>query len=53
MYNIAITLGAYVLGPRMGIMGMAVGTVAGAVANFLMQVPFVAPGPAAARGASN
>ncbi|MFS8524292.1 MAG: murein biosynthesis integral membrane protein MurJ [Limnochordales bacterium] len=42
MYNIAITLGAYVLGPRMGIMGMAVGTVAGAVTNFLMQVPFVA-----------
>lgn len=41
MYNIAITLGAYVLGPTMGIMGMAVGTVAGAVINFLMQVPFV------------
>lgn len=42
MYNVAITLGAYVLGPGMGIMGMAVGTVAGAVINFLMQVPFVA-----------
>ena len=42
MYNVAITLGAYVLGPTMGIMGMAVGTVAGAVTNFLMQVPFVA-----------
>lgn len=42
MYNVAITLGAYVLGPRMGIMGMAVGTVAGAIVNFLMQVPFVA-----------
>lgn len=42
MYNVAITLSAYVLGPTMGIMGMAVGTVAGAVTNFLMQVPFVA-----------
>lgn len=42
VYNVSITLGAYVLGPNMGIMGMAVGTVAGAVGNFLMQVPFVA-----------
>lgn len=42
LYNVSITLGAYVLGPRMGIMGMAVGTVAGAIGNFLMQVPFVA-----------
>lgn len=42
MYNVSITLGAYILGPRMGIMGMALGTVAGAVINFLMQVPFVA-----------
>ncbi|MFS8665798.1 MAG: murein biosynthesis integral membrane protein MurJ, partial [Limnochordales bacterium] len=40
-YNIAITLGAYLLGPVMGIMGMAVGTVAGAVGNFLIQAPFV------------
>lgn len=42
MYNIAITLGAYVLGPPLGIIGMAIGTVAGAIINFLMQVPFVA-----------
>src|SRR5690606_18654451 len=42
MYNVSITLGAYLLGPRMRIMGMALGTVAGAVINFLMQVPFVA-----------
>lgn len=41
-YNIAITLGAYVLGPSMGILGMAVGTVIGAVGNFFIQVPFVA-----------
>ncbi|OUM95144.1 MAG: murein biosynthesis integral membrane protein MurJ [Firmicutes bacterium ZCTH02-B6] len=42
VYNIAITVGAYLLGPVMGIMGMAVGTVAGAVGNFLIQAPFVA-----------
>lgn len=41
-YNVAITLGAYILGPSMGIVGMAVGTVIGAVGNFCMQVPFVA-----------
>lgn len=41
-YNVAITLGAYILGPSMGIMGMAVGTVIGAVGNFCIQVPFVA-----------
>ena len=41
-YNVAITLGAYLLGPVMGIMGMAAGTVAGAIGNFLIQAPFVA-----------
>src|SRR5690606_14533099 len=40
-YNIAITLGAYLLGPPLGIFGMAIGTVAGAVGNFLIQAPFV------------
>lgn len=40
-YNVAIILGAYLLGPRMGITGMAVGTVAGAIGNFLIQLPFV------------
>ncbi|MBO8142730.1 MAG: murein biosynthesis integral membrane protein MurJ [Firmicutes bacterium] len=41
VYNLAITLGAYLLGPSMGIMGMALGTVAGAMGNFLVQLPFV------------
>lgn len=41
VYNVAIIAGAYVLGPRMGITGMAVGTVVGAVGNFLVQLPFV------------
>lgn len=40
-YNVAITLGAYLLGPSLGIVGMAIGTVAGAVGNFFLQVPFV------------
>src|SRR5690606_7917037 len=33
--------GAYLLGPPLGILGMAIGTVAGAVGNFLIQAPFV------------
>ena len=37
IYNLFIILGAYLLGPRMGITGMAVGTVVGACANFLLQ----------------
>ncbi|MBE3598231.1 MAG: murein biosynthesis integral membrane protein MurJ [Limnochordaceae bacterium] len=37
LYNVGIILGAYVLGPRIGIRGMAVGTVAGAVANAGLQ----------------
>lgn len=37
VYNTAIILGAYGLGPRMGIHGMAVGTVAGAAANAILQ----------------
>ncbi|NLA58626.1 MAG: murein biosynthesis integral membrane protein MurJ [Firmicutes bacterium] len=38
LYNIGIILGAYLLGPRIGIVGMAIGTVAGAVANFTLQL---------------
>lgn len=38
LYNIGIILGAYILGPRIGIVGMAIGTVAGAVANFTLQL---------------
>lgn len=41
IYNIAIILGAYFLGPKYGIKGMAVGVVAGAFANFLSQAYFV------------
>ncbi|NLJ85007.1 MAG: murein biosynthesis integral membrane protein MurJ [Firmicutes bacterium] len=38
VYNIGIILGAYLLGPRMGIVGMALGTVFGAMANFALQL---------------
>jgi len=41
IYNLAQILGAYLLGPLMGIMAMAVGTVAGAVGNFGVQFPEV------------
>lgn len=40
MYNVMIILGTYFLGPSFGTLGMAVGTVAGAIANFLIQLPF-------------
>lgn len=40
-YNIAIILGAFFLGPRYGIMGMAIGVVAGAIGNFLIQMSFL------------
>lgn len=40
VYNIAIILGAYTLARYMGIFSMAVGTVIGAVGNFLVQLPF-------------
>lgn len=36
-YNIAITLGAYLLGPHIGITGMAIGTIAGSFGSFLIQ----------------
>ena len=38
IYNIGIILGAYLLGPKIGIAGMAIGTVAGAIANFTLQL---------------
>lgn len=38
LYNIGIILGAYMLGPRIGIVGMAIGTVVGALANFALQL---------------
>lgn len=37
-YNIAITLGAYLLGPYIGITGMAIGTIFGSVGSFLIQL---------------
>lgn len=39
LYNLGIILGAYALGPRMGIYGMALGLVAGAFSNFAIQLP--------------
>jgi len=41
VYNIGIILGAYLLGPRLGIDGLAYGTVAGALGNVLVQAPYV------------
>lgn len=40
IYNVCIILGAWLLAGRIGIYGMAVGTVAGAVGNFAAQLPF-------------
>jgi putative peptidoglycan lipid II flippase len=39
IYNTAIILAAYLLGPPLGLMGMALGVVLGAVGNFLVQLP--------------
>lgn len=41
LYNSGQIFGAYLLGPSMGIMGMAVGTIVGAVASFSIQFPEV------------
>lgn len=41
IYNLGQILGAYLLGPLLGIMGMAVGTVLGAMGNFTIQFPEV------------
>src|SRR5690606_19048152 len=40
-YNAAIIASIYALGERLGVVGMAWGTVAGAVLNFAIQLPFV------------
>lgn len=41
VYNAAIIATTYLLGRSLGVVGMAYGTVAGAIANFGMQLPFV------------
>ena len=39
VYNLSIIGGALLLGPRLGVMGMAVGVVVGAALHLLVQVP--------------
>ncbi|MDW8070871.1 MAG: murein biosynthesis integral membrane protein MurJ, partial [Anaerolineae bacterium] len=39
VYNVAITLGAWLLGPALGVRGAVVGVVAGAAAHLLVQLP--------------
>jgi len=39
VYNLSIIGGGVLLGPRIGVMGLAVGVVVGAVLHFLVQVP--------------
>lgn len=41
IYNLGQILGAYVLGPIVGIMGMAIGTIFGSMGNFAIQFPEV------------
>jgi len=38
-YNLAIILGAWLLAPSMGVYGLAIGVVAGALAHLLVQLP--------------
>lgn len=38
-YNLAIILGAWLLAPRFGILGLVIGVVSGAVAHLLVQLP--------------
>ncbi len=38
-YNLAIILGAYLLGPTLGVRGAVIGVVAGAAAHLLVQLP--------------
>ncbi len=40
-YNVFIITGIYLLGPRFGVRGMAVGVLLGAMASFALQMPFV------------
>lgn len=39
LYNLGIILGALMLAPGMGVMGLAVGVVAGALGHLLIQIP--------------
>jgi putative peptidoglycan lipid II flippase len=39
VYNVSIIGGALLLGPRLGVMGMAIGVVVGAALHLLIQVP--------------
>jgi putative peptidoglycan lipid II flippase len=39
LYNLAIILGAWILGPRWGVYGLVVGAVSGAAAHLLVQLP--------------
>lgn len=39
-YNLAIIAGTYALARWLGVFAMAIGTVVGAIANFLIQLPF-------------
>lgn len=41
IYNLGQILGAYLLGPVLGIMGMALGTIAGSIGSFSIQFPEV------------
>ncbi len=40
-YNIAIIICAFLLGPKLGIKGMGIGVVIGAIGNFLIQVSYL------------
>lgn len=40
-YNVSIIAGALILGPRMGVRGLAVGVVAGSFLHLLIQVPML------------
>jgi putative peptidoglycan lipid II flippase len=41
VYNLAIIVACYVLGPSLGLTGLAVGVVAGAIGNFFVQLPYI------------
>ncbi|NLE46537.1 MAG: murein biosynthesis integral membrane protein MurJ [Chloroflexi bacterium] len=42
IYNVGIIGGAVLLGPRMGVMGLAAGSIVGAVLHLLVQIPGLA-----------
>ncbi len=39
VYNLSIVAGAVILGPRLGVLGMALGSVVGAILHLLVQAP--------------